>query len=403
MLYYPNSLEAYRSDKFEPFATQPKVGGVITEQNGAWGYYSATPVGSAGSATDGGCQVLVQGKTVVDITVGDAVQFNAHGIELPVADRLPATTSTFYDLASISKLFTAVTALSLVADGDLALDEPTGRILRQYRSGPKSKVTLRHLLSHTSGLASEWLGWRSGVAEHPHFDRDQLLANLLDAQLEAEPGSRNAYSCFGYNTVMALCESRTAKPWASLVQERVLAKLPTSGLTATPLVDNCAATEFQPEYYRGMIRGIVSDEAAWSLTAKAAGPAGNSGMFATANGLSVFAEALRHGLPGILPRELADEMHRDQLADILGPSSTSELGFGQGLGPQIGQPEWMSVFGHQAFGHSGFTGTSLLVDQSVELSIVLLTNRVHPGRNGPEMRPLRNAVSQAVYASLATA
>lgn len=54
VLYYPNSLEAYRSDKFEPFATQPKVGGVITEQNGAWGYYSATPVGSAGSANDGG-------------------------------------------------------------------------------------------------------------------------------------------------------------------------------------------------------------------------------------------------------------------------------------------------------------------------------------------------------------
>ncbi|MCB8808774.1 hypothetical protein LJD48_27910, partial [Escherichia coli] len=87
--------------------------------------------------------------------------------------------------------------------------------------------------------------------------------------------------------------------------------LPTTGITGRPEPGHCAATEFRPDLGRGMIRGSVHDEAAWSL----GGLSGNAGMFATAPALLVFAEALRTGLEGILPAGLAAEMWQAQVSE----------------------------------------------------------------------------------------
>ena len=335
-----------------------------------------------GVAPAASCAVVLQGKELPVITAGDC------------------GSATLFDLASVTKLFTAVTALALVGDGRLQLDAPVGRHLRAYSRGQKSAVTLRHLLTHTSGLPSEWRGWDAALSSRRGFDRPALIADLLAMDLEAAPGTRFEYSCAGFNTVMVLAEHITQRPWEQLVRERVLYQLPTHGITGKPRIDHSAPTEFQPALGRGLVRGIVHDEAAWSL----GGLSGNAGMFATADGLRVFGSALLHGLPGILSPALAGEMWRSQLPEVLGANFNPENpGFGHGLGLRINQQPWMGDGGAQARGHAGFTGTSLLVDKERQIVVALLSNRVSPSRDGDDATGLRKAVSDVVHSAATVA
>lgn len=314
--------------------------------------------------------------------------------EFPVLTAGRAGQGTYFDLASVTKLFTTVTALILVDSGVLELDSPIGRRLPAYASGDKAKVTLRHLLTHTSGLPSEWRGWHAALSEGRGFRRRALVAELLATELEAAPGTRFEYSCAGFNTIMALAEHTTRTPWGQLVKERLLYQLPTDGITGTPRIEHSAPTEFQPGLGRGLVRGIVHDEAAWSL----GGLSGNAGMFATADGLRVFGMALLDGLPGILTPALAAEMWRSQLPEVLGANfNPADPGFGHGLGLRINQQPWMGTEGTEARGHGGFTGTSLLVDRSRGVVVSLLANRVSPSRDGDDATALRKAVSDVVY------
>lgn len=316
------------------------------------------------------------------------------GTSWPVLMAGNAGSGTFFDLASITKIFTTITALALVDDGVLDLDVPVAHHLQEYAKDAKPHVTLRHLLTHTSGLPSAWSGWRGPLARRQDFSRSGLLADVLAMELEVPPGTRFAYSCAGFNTVMALTERATGSPWAELVRHKVLAKLATTELTGTPRPEQCAPTEFQPDLGRGLVRGVVHDEAAWSL----GGLSGNAGMFATAAGLRVFGAALLAGLPGILSPALAAEMWRSQLPTVFGTHFPAGApAFGHGLGLRINQQPWMGTAGIDARGHGGFTGTSLLVDRSRGVVVVLLSNRVNPSRTGDDATALRTAVSNVVY------
>lgn len=313
---------------------------------------------------------------------------------LPVLSAGTATPEVFFDLASVTKLFTTVTLLSLVDDGVLDLDTPVRNRLPSYKHGAKAQVTLRHLLTHTSGLPAEWRGWHGALSEGRGFERERLVAHLLATDLDTAPGTRFEYSCAGFNTAMVLAEHVTRTPWAVLVQDRVLNRLPTDGVSGTPRIERCAPTQFQPELGRGLVQGIVHDEAAWSL----GGLSGNAGMFATAHGLRVFGEALLDGLSGILSPALAAEMWRGQLPDILADSfDPADPGFGQALGLRINQQPWMGTAGRASRGHSGFTGTSLLANREAGIVIALLSNRVSPRRDGDDATALRTAVSNAVH------
>lgn len=364
---------------------------------------------SDGDTPSAVCAVSLHGGRLPVVAVGNAVlpvppdlsvlpiQPDSDGVGASAG--VPATPGTLYDLASVTKLFTTVTALGLVDGGVLALDEPVGTWLPAYRSGAKAAVTLRQLLTHTAGLPAEWNGWRAPLAAGRAMDRPALVADLLDTPLVAEPGVRFEYSCAGFNTVMALAEAATARPWAELVRTGVLEPLglggPTgdSGITGRPDPALCAATEYMPDLGRGLVRGVVHDEAAWQL----GGLAGNAGLFATAPALLDFAEALRTGLAGVLSPAMAAQMWENQLPRVLGPGwRDAAPSWTQGLGLRIGQTEWMGPAGSNARGHSGFTGTSLLVDREAGVSVVLLANSVHPRRDGPGVARLRLRVAQAV-------
>jgi len=330
--------------------------------------------------------VSVDGERREPVAVGSLGTIGADGAEL--IDLEPVTADTRYDLASVTKLYSAVTALRLVDAGILDLDAPVVGLLPQFVD---PSVTLRHLLTHTSGLPPTWDGWRT----RPDITRSDAIGAITSLPLMAPPGAAYEYSCLGYITTMALAETATRRPWDDLVQELVLDPLGLAATGFTPVGENIAPTEYQPEIGRGLVRGIVHDETAASL----GGVSANAGLFATVGDLLSFGEAMNSGFAGLLERETAAAFAGDQLADILSSTSTPPA-WGQGLGPRIGQASWMTAQLPDAIGHNGFTGPSVLADPSSGLVVAFLTNRVHPSRTTSDGNAIRLAVHEAVLTSL---
>jgi len=326
----------------------------------------------------------VDGRRLDPIAVGSLASIGADGA--PLAEREPVTADTRYDLASVTKLYSALTALRLVDAGALSLDEPVVELLPRFAD---RGATLRHLLTHTSGLPPTWDGWRSRP------DRDDAIAAITALPLATAPGAAYEYSCLGYITTMALAETATGRQWDDLVQELVLDPLGLTATTFNPVGDGIAPTEYQPELGRGLVHGIVHDETAASL----GGVSANAGLFASVGDLLSFGEAMNSGFAGLLESETAAAFAGDQLADILSPGAVTPA-WGQGLGPRIGQASWMTPILSTAIGHNGFTGPSVLADPSRGLVVAFLTNRVHPSRTTSDGNAIRLAVHEAVVASL---
>jgi CubicO group peptidase (beta-lactamase class C family) len=336
-----------------------------------------------------GAVALIQrnGRVEQFATAGHTARYaDSNGTLVAPEDSREVDADTLFDLASITKLFVTTALLSLVEEGLLALDEPLATWLPGFGDGDRLGVTLRRLMTHTSGLPallSLWTDWP---------DRAARVRAVLDAPLVRRPGTGFEYSCVGYLLAGLLAERVTGRGLADLVRERVCAPLGLTQTGYTPPADRLpriAATEYQPQWGRGLVRGQVHDENSWSL----GGTGGNSGIFGTAGELARFGEMLRGdgSVDGVrvLAADTVAEMTRDQLPAGLDP------GFRHGLGVRIADPQSMGQLAADgAFGHTGFTGTCLVVDRSRGLVVVLLTNRVHPSRDWSDVGELRRAVAR---------
>ncbi|WP_059005756.1 serine hydrolase domain-containing protein [Streptomyces specialis] len=282
--------------------------------------------------------------------------------------RVPMARDTVFDIASLSKLFTATVAVCLAERGAFALDEPVWR-----------GVTAKALLTHTSGLPA--------VIDLGPYPDDAARLAAIDA-LPLTPG-RRVYSDLGFIVLGTVLERVAGRPLDALVAELVTGPL---GMTDTgyrpgPAVHHrVAATEDQPWTGRGVVRGTVHDENAYHL----GGVAGHAGLFSTARDLAVLAgTVLDGGWYGPVR--------------ILGEAWTRRM-TREGLGWQPGPRDWMGALASPAAsGHTGFTGTSLLVDPVTGVVLVLLTNRVHPTRARGRDGAYRRAVADALAAALAPA
>ncbi len=316
--------------------------------------------------------LLRDGVAEEPVVTGEAVRYATD--ERLADERVPMRADTIFDVASLTKLFTATVVLTLVQDGVLDLDDKVTRWLPEFSH---DTVTLRHLLSHTSGLPAHLNLW----------ERPDPRAAIFTAPVAGPPGGVFEYSCLGYITAGWVAEAASGRPLRELVAERICTPLglnDTGYLPAPELLPRIAATEYQPYVHRGMVRGSVHDENSWNF----GGGVGNAGIFSTASDLARFGEMLRRGGERILAPELVTEMTTDQLPASLDP------GYRQGLGPRIGDRSFMGVLADTgAIGHTGFTGTSLVVNR--ELVLVLLTNRVHPHRDRSSVQALRQRIAAA--------
>jgi CubicO group peptidase (beta-lactamase class C family) len=343
------------------------------------------------------------GERVELVSGGSAYRYaDAAGTLLPERDQQPVADDTLFDLASLTKLFTATVVVLLAEQGLLGLDDPLARYFPTYRSSGREAVTVRQLLTHTSGLPADIHFWRD--RPDPAARREAVLAQPLDAA----PGTRSRYSCVGYLTLGLLVEQLLAVGLDVAVQDLVCRPL---GMTRTgyrpldrppagrrDLRDAIAATEMRRIEWSPRHdpndpdpRGVVHDENAASL----GGVAGNAGLFGPAGDLLVFGRALLDALTGDpaprwgLSPSAAREMVRPQLPDGVAPGYQSGLGFRIDDGSFMGRLAGRG----RAYGHTGFTGTSLVVDEARNLVSVLVTNRVHPSRTWSTLNPFRQQLA----------
>lgn len=348
-------------------------------------------------------QWAVDGRMSDAVTAGFAQTVCSSGAPVPEADRQPIDSGTLFDLASVTKVVSAMALLTLVGDGIVDLDSPIGDLLPEFAGPERRGVTMRMLLTHTSGLPGTWTGWREALDRFGPDEftagtaRRTLLPDLLATPLAHRPGSHWEYSCVGYDTAMAAAEKATGADWADLVNARILRPLALSGTTFSPDPAHTAATERQPELGRGVVRGIVHDETAWSL----GGTCANAGLFAPVSDVVRLGEAVRS--PSGACAEAAWNMWPEQVPRLFRPGDAppQQLDHAHTFGLRIGQTAWMSDFGTRARGHTGFTGTSLHVDREKRLTVAILTNRIHPSRATGDpatgIHALRRAITSAIY------
>lgn len=305
---------------------------------------------------------------------------------------------TVYDLASLTKVVATTTlAIQAVSEGRLDLDAPVQRYLPEFRGAGKERVTVRHLLTHSSGLRADSPLWRQTPTA------DSALRYVLAMPLDTAPGVRMVYSDMGAIVLGRVVEKVLGGRLDHLAQSRIFQPLGMSSTRFRPLaawLPRIAPTEYDTGWRKRIVRGEVHDEKA----ARMNGVAGHAGLFGSAVDLLTFGEWLSRlvgrydgtsaesGVPTHRPTDLptiAREFTRRQ--DIV-PGSSRALGWdtpspNSSAGTRLGEG---------SFGHTGFTGTSIWIDPSRQLVIVLLSNRVHPIRNNPRIGPLRIAVANAV-------
>lgn len=310
-----------------------------------------------------------RGVLVAREACGHALRYATDEEELPRDQWVPTRRSTIYDLASITKLFTSLAAVQLMEEGQVRLSDPVARHLPEFAAHGKERVTVRHLLTHTSGFVatlSLWSDWSTP---------EERIAAVMEQPLDDPAGSTYRYSDLNLITLGVLVERLRGQSLDVVVEERITSVLGMRDTGFNPsAVERCAATEYQTYPSRGMVRGEVHDENAWSL----GGVAGHAGIFATADDLAILAQALLDG-----GAYRGGRILRPESVELLVTNFNAAFPEdAHGLGFELDQPWYMDeLSGPRTAGHTGYTGTSIVIDFTTGSFAILLTNRVHPSRD----------------------
>lgn len=291
----------------------------------------------------------------------------------------PAVSGQVYDLASLTKILaTTVVAARLVDAGVLDLDAPVSATLPDVHPG----ITARHLLSHSSGLPA----WAPLYEGHPISEwgtpatREAMLRAARTAELQSAPGERHTYSDLGFLAFLSLCETLAGAPWEALVERHALAP---HGAALRWGWEGAAAT--QDCGVRGeVVEGTVDD----LNCAAMGGVSSHAGLFGSAREVARQVDAMR--------REILAGGTLASFALYRGPGS-HRLGF-DSISP--GYSSTGRFFPQDTIGHLGFTGTSAWTSPSGGLTVVLLTNRVHPADRRDDIRAARPLLHDAVARAL---
>jgi CubicO group peptidase (beta-lactamase class C family) len=356
---------------------------------------SATPASMLDRMKDSASRVLIAahldgafpGAVTLFGTRAGAARLVGVG-RLDARDSSTAGPGTIYDLASLTKVIATTTLmLQLVDQGRVTLDSPVVRYLPSWRGPRTERITVRQLLTHSSGLAA----WRPFYKEAA--DAADARAQLLLVGPDAPPGTRYLYSDMNFMLLGLLIEQVTGQPLDSAFQQRIARPLKLGNTRFRPdssTVARTAPTEFDPWRQR-QLRGEVHDENA----ARFGGVSGHAGLFSTAEDLAIVARLWMNGgtVNGVRiasPKTVA-EFTRVQDSLISKRSLGWETPTGGNSAGHLLSP--------RAFGHTGFTGTSIWMDPAEDLFIVLLTNRVNPTRENRKIGGVRVALADAIVAA----
>jgi CubicO group peptidase (beta-lactamase class C family) len=332
-----------------------------------------------------------QGELVYEQAVGEAAV-------IPSARHM--TADTIFDLASLTKPMATATALMLLLEaGMIRLDDPIDSYLDTWCRPTGEAPTLRQLLSHCSGLPA-WRPYYQAVdLDSPARDRRRAVYAAVHREpLIAPPGAMAQYSDVGFILLGELVETVTGRPLDIFCQHGIFAALHLEDIAfrdlerPQPTGGRLASTEYCPWRQR-ILDGEVHDENAWMM----GGVAGHAGLFATGRQVWQFAQSLLDGLQG--RSWLVSTLTARTFTTCQGVPEGSTWALGWDT-PTPGKSSAGQYFSPSAIGHLGFTGTSLWIDPTQQVVVVLLTNRVHPSRQREGIRAFRPLIHDAVMRAL---
>jgi beta-glucosidase-like glycosyl hydrolase/CubicO group peptidase (beta-lactamase class C family) len=312
------------------------------------------------------------------------------------------TDSTLWDLASLTKVVGMTSAMNqLVAEGKVKLDAPAQRYLprfkdpkhkgkKRWRGPTKATVTVRDLLTHRSGLPAWRPLYKEGV------NPDSAISIVYATPLDTFPRIRMVYSDLGAMLLGRIVERVSHEKLDVYLQRHVWKPLGMTDTRFNPdssLKWRIAPTEYDP-YRQRLIWGTVHDENAAAL----GGVSGHAGLFSSARDLSRFAQMyLNFGAYNgkqVLDRATILDFQRIQDSSF----SNRAIGWEKPTGGNSAGRRMSPA----AFGHTGFTGTSIWMDPANDVFVVILTNRVNPTRQNPRFAEVRTAVTDAAMSVLET-
>src|ERR1043166_5461501 len=281
----------------------------------------------------------------------------------------PMTEDTIFDAASLTKVLATTPAIMLLAQrGVLDIDAPVHKYIEEFRRDGKDQITLRHLLTHTSGV-------RSGLSKKPDRPGSAIVIACQE-KLTNAPGTHFLYSDINFILLGEVVHRVSGSPLQQFVAEEIYRPLKMKDTRYLPwTVDKprIAPTERDGT---NMLRGVVHDP----TSRRMGGVAGHAGLFTTAADIARFARMMLNegeldGVRIFLPQTVF------AMTSVQSPAQVpAKRGFGWDI--DTGYSRRGDIFPIGSYGHTGFTGTALWIDPFSKTFWILLTNRVHPDGKG---------------------
>lgn len=333
---------------------------------------------------------LIPGGVLVIGHNGQVIYRKAYGSRALIPRREPMTIDTIFDAASLTKVIaTTPSVMKLFEAGKIRLDDPVTKYLPEFQGG-KSDITIRLLMTHFSGLPPDlelvprWSGYETGIQK------------ALSTKPIAPPGARFIYSDINYILMGEIVRRLSGETLADFARQQIFIPLgmnETGFLPSAALRERIAPTEIDADTGQPF-RGVVHDPTSRYM----GGIAGHAGVFTTADDLATYAEMMLANGMGANGTRIFQPMTVTKFTEPATPPDQPIL---RALGWDMDSPYSSNrgeLYPIGSFGHTGFTGTSMWMDQTTNSFVILLTNVVHPKR-GKSLSSLRSRVATAVAAS----
>ncbi|MDA0346462.1 MAG: DUF1343 domain-containing protein [Verrucomicrobia bacterium] len=292
---------------------------------------------------------------------------------------IPTKIDTIYDAASLTKVVATTPAVMLLIErGQILLDAPVHRYLDDFKNGGKESITIRHLMTHTSGL-------RPGIGLTMEVDGvkqdwegyDTAIALAKAEKVQHNPGSAFIYSDINYILLGEIVQQVSGRKLEDFTREEIfqpLGMMDTGYLPSSKLRDRIAPTKWVDGQ---MLQGIANNP----ICRRTGGVMGHAGMFTTAADLAKFARMMlnKGELNGV---RLLQSESVDLMTSVQSPANVDDWrGLGWDMDTSYSKQRG-NLFPLGGFGHTGFTGSSLWIDPYSQSFVIFMSNRVHPDGTG---------------------
>jgi CubicO group peptidase (beta-lactamase class C family) len=345
----------------------------------------------------------IPGAVVLVARHGRIAYFKAFGNRSVQPKQEAMTADTIFDVSSLTKVMaTTPSIMQLVENGILRLDDRVKRYLPNFTGGGKDSITLRHLLTHYSGLPPDFdlsKNW---------FGHQAALDELWKIKTDSEPGNSFVYSDLNFIALGEIVHAVAGATLDEFAKEHIFAPLGMADTYFRPpskLIGRIAPTEPRKntlQYLKGqgsganldqILRGEVHDPTAWRM----GGVAGHAGLFSSARDIALFAQMLLDK-GNCASGRLLSPLTIDAMTRPESPANSPQVrGFGWDIDSAYSSPRG-DIF-KEGYGHTGFSGTSLWLHPPTGTFVVVLTNRVHPD-GGKDINHLRGAIANIVAAAV---